>query len=64
MATQNQSMSEIIDQFVELKIPVISYKHECPRCHKQHNKEKFTTFNQFRDPQTEYFCSDKCKKGK
>jgi hypothetical protein len=62
MATKTQTIGEIIDEFCKIKMPVLSY-HECPRCHKKHNKDRFTTFNKYRNPQTMYFCSDKCKKG-
>jgi len=61
--TINQLLAENIDRFCEIKLPANTAKYECPRCHKKHNKEKFSTYNEFRNPQTERYCSDKCKKG-
>jgi len=61
--TINQLLAENIDKFCEIKFPVNATKYECPRCHKKHNKEKFSTYNEFRNPPTERYCSDKCKKG-
>lgn len=57
------NLAQNIDQFCEIKLPVTTPKYICPRCGKKHNKAKFTTFNKYRDPQTEFYCSDKCKKG-